>query len=106
MNAPIGAPPGLLPSLDDQGRMARRARVTGRRWILRGILFFVVSVVGFARGGPLMNTIGIVCLILAVLSVSLGRQTRRQAMDIEKKIRIMRGEAGGGAVPREPGARA
>lgn len=81
--------PGAAPDLDAQRRVVRRARAVGRRWILRGILLAIIAVVGILRGGSLMIAIGVACGLLAVLAVSLGRQTRRQAADIDRKIELM-----------------
>jgi hypothetical protein len=82
------------PDLDAQRRMARRALAQGRRWILRGVLFGVIAVTGLVRGGGLMITISVVCWVLAILSVSLGRRTRLQAREIERKIALMGRSAG------------
>lgn len=77
------------PDLDAQRKMARRAYGQGRRWILRGVLFVVIAISGLARGGALMVTVSVVCWLLAILSLSLGRQTRIQAREIERKIELM-----------------
>lgn len=81
--------PGPQTDLDVQRRMVRRAKAAGRRWILRGVLLAVIGVVGIVRGGTLMVTIGVVCGLLALLAVSLGRQTRLQAAEAERKIDLM-----------------
>lgn len=90
--------PGLpaQEQLDQQRRMARRAYAQGRRWILRGVLLIVVAVVALGRGGGLMVTIGVVCWLLAILAISLGYNTRKQAKAIEQKIELM---AHGGGPP-------
>ena len=75
--------------LDQMRRTARRAWASGRRWILRGILLIVIAVVALTRGGGLMITISVVCWLLALLSISLGYSTRKQARAIEQKIELM-----------------
>ncbi len=75
--------------LDAQRKLAHRAKAAGRHWVLRGVLLVVIAIVGFYRGGSLMTTIGVVCLLLALMSVSLGAQTRRQAKDLEEKLKLM-----------------
>ncbi len=75
--------------LDAQRKLAHRAKAAGRHWILRGVLLVVVASVGFYRGGSLMTTIGVVSLLLAVLSISLGAQTRKQATALEEKLKLM-----------------
>ncbi len=90
--SPFGFKPRGVPDpndLDAQRKLARRARAAGRHWILRGILLVVVAVIGFIRGGSLMIAIGVVCWILAMLSISLGYQTRKQAIAIEEKLKLM-----------------
>ncbi len=90
--SPFGFKPRSAPDPNDleaQRRLARKARAAGRPWILRGILLIVVAVVGLYRGGSLMITIGVVSWILALLSISLGWQTRKQAMAIEEKLKLM-----------------
>ncbi|OGU00741.1 MAG: hypothetical protein A2085_04025 [Gemmatimonadetes bacterium GWC2_71_10] len=86
-----GAPgtPGLSPDLEAQRKMARRAWGQGRRWILRGVLFIVIAVVALRQGGSLMIMISVACWLLALLSISLGYQTRKQAAEIERKIELM-----------------
>jgi Flp pilus assembly protein TadB len=91
---------GGMPDLDAQRKMARRAWAAGRRWVLRGILFIVIAFVAVFRGGSLMVTIAVVCWLLALLSISLGRQTRLQAAEIEKKIDLMQRGATGGEASR------
>ena len=75
--------------LDAQRKLAHQAKAAGRHWILRGVLLIVIAAVGLYRGGSLMTTIGGVCLLLAVLSISLGAQTRKQATALEEKLRLM-----------------
>ena len=87
MNGLVGGP--AAPDLDAQRRTARRALAQGRRWILRGVLFVVIAITGLTRGGGLMTTISVVCWLLAILSFSLGRQTRLQAREIQRKIELM-----------------
>lgn len=77
------------PDFEAQRKLARRAYGQGRRWILRGVLFVIIAVTGLARGGTLMVTVSVVCWLLAILSFSLGRQTRIQAREIERKIELM-----------------
>ena len=91
--SPFGFKPRAVVDPNDfaaQQALARRARGAGRRWILRGILLAVIGVIAFVRGGSLMITVGVVCYILALLAISLGQQTRKQAMAIEQKIALMK----------------
>ena len=89
MNPGVPGLPGAMPDLDAQRKMARRAWGQGRRWILRGVLFIVIAVAALRQGGSLMVMISVACWLLALLSISLGRQVRKQVADIERKIDLV-----------------
>jgi hypothetical protein len=67
----------------------RRALVVGRRWYLRGTIMALVAAIALYRGGHVNVLIGVAMLLLAVLSMSLGRNMRRGGMDMERKIQLM-----------------
>jgi len=85
--------PELL-RLEEQKKAVRRARTEGRRWILRGILLAVVAVAAFLRGGSFYRSLGVALAIVAVLAGHLGRQMRRTAAEMERKIQLLVGGQG------------
>ena len=81
--------PAQAEQLGQQKAAMSRARGQGRRWYLRSVLMAVVAAVALYRGGQLNTVIGVVMVVLALLSVSLGRSLRRSATDMETKIKLM-----------------
>ena len=73
----------------EQKSAMRRALVVGRRWYLRGTPMAFVAAIALYRGGQVNVVIGVAMLLLAVLSMSLGRNMRRGGMDMERKIQLM-----------------
>lgn len=84
----MNEPAGVL-ELQQQRKAVRRARAQGRHWYLRAVLMLVIAFWGLYRGGALFNTIGIVMTVLALLSAHLGRQLRRGAKEMERKLDLM-----------------
>ena len=81
--------PDQARQLAEQKVAMRRARAQGRRWYLRAGLMAVVAGFALYRGGQVNVVIGVVMALLALLSASLGRNMRRGAEDMERKIRLM-----------------
>jgi hypothetical protein len=75
--------------LQEQRTAVRRARRQGRHWYLRAVLMLVVAFWGFYRGGGMFTTIGVTMSVLALLSAHLGRQMRRGAVEMERKLDLM-----------------
>lgn len=75
--------------LEEQKRAVRRARAQGRRWILRGILLAITAAVAVLRGGSFFHSLGVALAIVAVLAAHMGRQMRRTAAEMERKINLM-----------------
>jgi hypothetical protein len=80
--------PELL-KLEEQKQAARRARALGRRWILRGLLLAVTALVAVTRGGSFYHSLALALAIVAVLAAHLGRQMRRTAAEMDRKIALM-----------------
>jgi len=75
--------------LQDQRKAVRRARRQGLHWYLRAGLMLVVAALGFYRGGGMFTSIGVVMIVLALLGAHLGRQLRRGAAEMERKLDLM-----------------
>ena len=75
--------------LVEQRKAARVARAQGRRWYLRALLMCVVAAVAIVQGGQVYYILAGVMLLLAAMTVSLGKQLRRQADAMEQKIDLM-----------------
>jgi len=75
--------------LETQRKAARLARAQGRRWYLRAVLMCLIAAVGLMRGGQLYHILSGVMLLLAAMAASLGKQVRRQADEMERKIDLM-----------------
>jgi len=73
--------PDQARELADRKATMRRARAQGRRWYLRAVVMALVMVFALYRGGALNNLIGVVMLLLAALSASLGLSLRRSATE-------------------------
>lgn len=86
--------PGPLQAqqLADQRRMARRALGRGRWWYMRGGLLMIAAVVAGSLGGQLFRVLAVAMVILAAMSVSLGRSIRRGAREALIKIDLMSGD--------------
>jgi hypothetical protein len=80
--------PELL-KFEEQKQAVRSARALGRRWIIRGILLAVTAAVALLRGGSFYHSLGVALAIVAVLAAHLGRQMRRTAAQMERKIDLM-----------------
>ena len=78
-----------LRQLGEQKAAMRRALVVGRRWYLRAGVMGIAAAIALYRGGQVNVVIGVAMLLLAVLSVSLGRNLRRGGMEMERKIQLM-----------------
>ena len=83
--------PELAQQLAQQRLVARRAMTQGRRWYLRSIILFLVAGAAAWRGGQVNIVIGVAMLVLAVISISMGRDMRRSAREAETKISTMEG---------------
>ena len=81
--------PARAEELATQRALARRARGQGRRWYLRALLMLMISAYALYRGGQLNVLVGGVLVLLALLSVSLGRNMRTSARAMEAKIKLM-----------------
>lgn len=81
--------PAAAERLAAQRTAARRARAQGRRWYLRAVLLCVVAAVAVVRGGQLYFILAGMMVLLAALSVSLGKNLRMQASAMEEKIDLM-----------------
>lgn len=81
--------PEHVEQLRVQRRNANRALSLGRRWYLRAVLMLVIAAVALYRGGQVQVTLGVVMALLAVLSLSLGRTSRRSARQSLQKIDLM-----------------
>ena len=81
--------PDLAQQLAQQRLTARRAMAQGRRWYLRSVVLFVVAIAAAYRGGQVNMVIGLATVVLAAISISMGRNMRRGARDSEAKIAIM-----------------
>ena len=83
--------PDLAQQLAEQRLVTRRAMAQGRRWYLRSLILCLIA--GFAawRGGQVNIVIGVAMLLLAAMSISMGRDLRRSAREAEGKIRTMEG---------------
>lgn len=80
-----------------QKKTVKRALGQGRRWLLRGLLMFVVACIAGYRGGQINMVIAIAMVVLAALCFSLGRSIRKGARDSAQKIELMeRGTVGPG----------
>jgi hypothetical protein len=75
--------------LQEQRKAVRRARRQGRHWYLRAVVMLGIAGLGLYRGGSLFTTIGVVMIVLALLSAHLGRQLRRGAVEMERKLDLM-----------------
>jgi hypothetical protein len=82
--------PAQAQQLVQQKAAMGRARAQGRRWYLRAVLLALIAAVALYRGGQLNTVIGVVMVVLALLSLSLGRSLRRSATDMEAKIELMK----------------
>lgn len=90
MNAATGSrQPATKDPFAEQRQRAKRAYTVGRRWYLRAVLMMVIAVFAAWRGGQLNYTLGVVMVLLAGLSVSLGRSMRRGAAMSLEKIDLM-----------------
>lgn len=85
--------------LEQAGRAVRQARAQGRRWYLRALLMACIAMVALYRGGQINTVIGIAMLVLALMTASLGHTTRKQAMAMELKLKLVQSA---GAGPQEP----
>ena len=85
--------PDLAQQLAQQRLMTRRAMAHGRRWYLRSIILFVVAIAAAYRGGQVNMVIGVAMVVLAGISVSMGRDMRRSAREAELKITTMEGSS-------------
>lgn len=83
--------PDLAQQLAQQRLVARRALAQGRRWYLRSVILLFVAGAAAWRGGQVNLVIGGAMLLLALLSVSMGRDMRRSGRDAESKISTMEG---------------
>lgn len=81
--------PDLAQQLAQQRLVARRALAQGRRWYLRSVILLFIAGAAVYRGGQVNVAIGVAMAILAVLSISLGRDMRRSAREAEAKITTM-----------------
>ncbi len=75
--------------LIDQRRMAQRAMRRGRWWYLRGAVMIVIAVRAGYMGGQVFRFLAVVLVVLAAMSISLGRSIRRAAKDALQKISLM-----------------
>jgi len=75
--------------LAEQRKRVRRVLGQGRRWYLRAVLMMVIAVIAASRGGQLNYAIGIVMVLLAGLSVSLGRSMRKSARESLAKLELL-----------------
>jgi len=83
--------PELVQQLAQQRLNARRAMAQGRRWYLRSAILCLIAGAAVWRGGQVNVVIGVAMAVLAVISVSMGRDMRRSARDAEQKIQTMEG---------------
>ena len=83
--------PDLAQQLAQQRLTARRAMAQGRRWYLRGGVLFAITIAAVYRGGQVNIAIGVAMLVLAAISISMGRDMRRSARAAEAKISTMEG---------------
>jgi len=81
--------PDLAQQLAQQRLTARRAMAQGRRWYLRSMILFLIAGAAAWRGGQVNIVIGVAMLVLAAMSISMGRDMRRSAREAESKIRTM-----------------
>jgi hypothetical protein len=88
MSAPS---PLQVQQLLDQRVMARRALGRGRWWFMRGAIMMVVAIVAAWQGGQVYRFLAVVLVILAAMSISLGRSIRRGAQEALAKIDLMEG---------------
>ena len=87
--------------LMDQRKMARRALGRGRWWYLRGALMMIIAVMAGYMGGQVYRFLAVVMVLLAAMSVSLGRSIRRGAKDALAKIDLMDSDGGNARANRE-----
>ena len=83
--------PDLAQQLAEQRLVARRAMAQGRRWYLRSIILSLIAGVAAWRGGQVNIVIGAAMVLLAGMSLSMGRDMRRSAREAESKINTMEG---------------
>ena len=79
--------------LADQRLMARRALGRGRWWFMRGGLLMMAAVVAGSLGGQVYRFLAVALVILAAMSISLGRSIRRGARAALVKIDLMEGRS-------------
>jgi hypothetical protein len=77
-----------LPGLEDQRRLVAKARGQARRWMVRGVLLFVISALAVRYGWVVF---GLVFLALALLALELARSTRRRAAALADRLQQMEG---------------
>ena len=73
----------------------RRALGRGRWWYLRGVVMMMIAVMAGYMGGQVYRFLAVVLVLLAAMSISLGRSIRRGAKDALKKIDLMEHDGGG-----------
>jgi hypothetical protein len=86
-----------------QKALLKRLKAESRRWILRGVLFVLLAVVSFRRGGSLFVTMGAAFVLLAAMSVLLSRQNARGARELATKLALLNSASTNqGTTPHSP----
>lgn len=81
--------PAELAEYEAQRRTLTQIRSEARRWLLRGVLLLVISVVSFTRGGSFFVTLGIILTLLAVVSYSISREATRIGDEAQRKLGLL-----------------
>lgn len=88
MSATPPAPP-VVPDLDAQKALVKRARRDSWHWTFRAVLLALIGGLAVRNGWLLFS---ILFGLLALMSVHVSRSTRRRAAELAARIRMLEGK--------------